>query len=100
MPVNDDSPGLNGCRENPELPPLRTTYRDHTKTMPTETSASTSCARVEICTPSTETAQTTIQKASVNQIQLMCTSCTVSSVRLRKPPNASPMASVSAIAPP
>src|SRR3954453_1867954 len=100
MPLNDDSPGLKGRIEKPELPPLRTTYTDHAKTIATETSASTSWARVEICTPSTEIAQVTIQNASVNQIQLTCTSCTVSSVRLTKPPKASPIASVSIIAPP
>ena len=66
----------------------------------TETSASTSCARVEICTPSTEIAQATTQNASVNQIQLMSTPWTPASVRLRKPPNARPIASVSISAPP
>ena len=66
----------------------------------TETSASTSCARVEICTPSTEIAQATSQNASVSQIQLMSTPCTPASVRLVKPPKARPMASVSMSAPP
>ena len=68
--------------------------------MATETSARMSCARVEICTPSTEIAQATIQNASVNQIQLMWMSWTPSRVRLTKPPKARPIASVSIIAPP